>query len=295
MTLDLANWMGSVDPSKRISDLSIPGTHDSASRYIDPTDRTLANTSIRLTTQTTSIAEQLNSGIRFLDIRVGYTDNQFELYHEGFSLNLTFGEVRDTCKRFLQAHPRETIIMSLKKEDGAPSTSDRTFRERFTTYVNQDVDLWFLINKIPKLGRVRGKIVLFRRFALDSAADADNFGIDASNGFPDDRTGTIGGLPKLVIQDKFRQDISKQAKWELVQSLLVQAKNDTDEETLYLNFGSAAGTEPVDFPLSVSNFINPRLLTYFAAPSRGRFGIVAMDFQTAELGTAIVRTNGIGG
>lgn len=298
MPLDLANWMSSLDGSKKISELSIPGTHDSASRYIDPTEHPLDD-SPRLTTQTAGIREQLDSGIRFLDIRVGYTDGAFKLYHENVYLNLAFGPLRDTCKSFLDAHPGETIILSLKKEDAAPgggNEDDVTFQGRFSLYVGQNPNLWYLDNKIPKLGTARGKIVLFRRFELQTGTA---LGINAFDGFPDKDTKTINlvGSQKLVVQDEFdqtRAETTKASKWTAVKDLLDQAKRDSAEETLYLNFGSAAGGVPVDFPLSVANYINPHFLGYFDANPSGRFGIVAMDFQTTQLNRAIVQTNGLG-
>jgi 1-phosphatidylinositol phosphodiesterase len=306
MPLDLANWMSSVDGSKRVSELSIPGTHDSASRYIDPTEHHL-DLSPRLTTQTAGIREQLDSGIRFLDIRVGYTDNAFKLYHEDVYLNLAFGPVRDVCKDFLDAHPGETIILSLKKESQAPTDGNDnnvTFQDRFSAYVDQNPGLWYLDNRIPKLGGARGKIVLFRRFAFQPV-DEETLGINAFDHFPEDKTTTIGLLDpkgaataqKLVIQDEFdqtRAETTKASKWTAVKDLLDDAKRDGAEETLYLNFGSAAGVVPVDFPLSVANYINPHFLGYFAANPSGRFGIVAMDFQTTQLNRAIVQTNGLG-
>jgi 1-phosphatidylinositol phosphodiesterase len=299
MPLDLASWMDSVGGDTKLSELSIPGTHDSASRYIDPRGRTDPGTSPRLTTQTDSIREQLDSGIRFLDIRVGYTDNVFRLYHESVSLNLNFGPVRDICSGFLQSHPRETIIMSLKIEEMAPTSGNDekgTFQGRFRQYVEESPKLWYLKNTIPTLRQARGKIVLFRRFALDKDATA-TVGINAFNGFPNDGTGMIDTPAKLKIQDKFGQtgaEDTKDAKWRAVVNLLDDAsKADSDQDTLYLNFGSAAGVAPVDFPLSVANFINPNFLTYFGNHATGRFGIVAMDFQTIELNRLVIRTNGL--
>jgi 1-phosphatidylinositol phosphodiesterase len=297
---DLVNWMSSVGGSKKLSELSIPGTHDSASRYIDPTNRTDPGTSPRLTTQTDGIPEQLFSGIRFLDIRVGYTGGEFKLYHEAVSLGLDFGDVRDFCKSFLQAHPRETIILSLKRENGAPTsgnTANVTFQARFNTYVAENPNLWYLGDTIPTLRSVRGKIVLFRRFDIARASPPTALGIDASDDFPPDARGTIDGPAKLEIQDKFdqtRAETTKETKWTAVVDLLNDAsRQGSDRNTLFLNFGSAAGVAPVDFPLSVANFINPRLITYFNGHPRGRFGIVAMDFQTLELNALIVRTNGV--
>ena len=169
MPFDISNWMALVDDAKKLSELSIPGTHDSGARYIDPTVYELRK-SPRLTTQTDGIREQLDSGIRFLDIRVGYTKGKFLLYHENAFENLGFAEVRNICSEFLTAHPRETIILSLKKEDDAPGGDNQkgfTFQDRFNEFVRTSrKDLWYLENAIPTLKDVRGKIVLYRRFVF---------------------------------------------------------------------------------------------------------------------------------
>ncbi|HEU4559461.1 MAG TPA: phosphatidylinositol-specific phospholipase C [Longimicrobium sp.] len=294
MTFPTATWMDLVGGSKLLSELSIPGTHDSGSRYIDGTTLPVGSKGIRLTTQTDSIREQLDAGIRFLDIRVGFTDGEFLLYHEDVSLNLSFGEVRDICRAFLLSNPRETIIMSLKLEEEAPDSNrgGKTFQGRFDDYVAETPTLWYLENTIPKLSDARKKIVLFRRFDATGT-----LGINAVDGFPDDTTGTTTGSPKLRIQDQFNQAAtSKETKYTAVKDLLNEASEPetaANRGALFLNFSSAAGAGSVanDFPLSVANFINPRLVNYFNGKTTGRFGIVAMDFQTTVLNTLIIRTN----
>lgn len=292
MPLDLSNWMGLLADSKLLSELSIPGTHDSASRYLnDP----------RLVTQTASIGEQLGAGIRFLDIRVGYAGGRFRLYHEDTYLNLRFGQVRDVCKTFLQSHPRETIIMSLKKEDKAPSDGNVkgvNFQSRFAQYVAETPKLWYLGNNIPTLGDARGKIVLFRRFAIDKATPTD-VGINAFDEYPNPAGGstfTIKGPPKLEVQDEFGLLNTKIAsKWDAIEKLLTRASAPGNTSVLYVNFCSAAGKLEVDYPLSATSTINPKLEAYFTSHPKGRFGIVLTDFQTTDINTRIVRTNGIGG
>ncbi len=295
MPLDLSNWMSLLADSKMLSELSIPGTHDSASRYLNTP---------RLVTQTAGIGEQLGAGIRFLDIRVGYTEGRFRLYHEDTYLNLRFGQVRDVCKTFLQSHPRETIIMSLKKEDDAPSGGNVkgvSFQARFAQYVAETPRLWYLGNNIPTLGDARGKIVLFRRFAIDKGTPTE-VGIDAFDGYPNPAGGSTftikddKGLPKLEVQDEFGLLNTKiTSKWDAIMMLLTRASAPGNPKVLYVNFCSAAGRREVDYPLSATSTINPRLEAYFNTNPNGRFGIVVTDFQTTDINTRIVRTNGIGG
>ncbi|HEV8239128.1 MAG TPA: phosphatidylinositol-specific phospholipase C [Thermoanaerobaculia bacterium] len=291
MPTDLTNWMGAVPGSKKLSELSIPGTHDSGAK--DP-QADLDLTKNRLRTQTRSIAEQLTDGIRFLDIRVGYTNGAFALYHEDVSLGLTFQSVLTTCSNFLTAQPTETIIMSVKKEDDAPSSGNpagKSFQARFSDYATA-AGIFYLQNAIPQLHQVRGKIVLFRRFEL-TANTAAAVGIDAYNGFPNNRTRTIAGPPELRIQDYYDQTGvgSRAKKWNKIRKLLVEASAAGNADVLFVNFGSGAGVIENDFPDRVAADINPQLTTYFNDHTSGRFGIVITDFETAALNTLIIRTN----
>lgn len=301
MTLDLSNWMSRLASSLKLSDLSIPGTHDSAARYP-------ASEPDRLTTQARSVREQLDNGIRFLDIRVRFTNGKFSLVHESTLLYeaavgpgetpvpLHFGAVRDMCKEFLAAHPRETIIMSLKPDaDPEGDQGGVTFQQRFNEYVRKDPGLWYLENRIPALAEVRGKIVLFRRFAI---AANTTLGIDAED-FKDNTTFTIEGPPTLKIQDQYSQATATRAqKTKAITDLLDDALDtENGPDVLYVNFVSAAGILDNDIdddlPDAVAKDINPKVKEYFEEPlhARGRFGIVVTDFETTELNTLIVGTN----
>lgn len=293
MPIDLTNWMKAVQGSKTLSELSIPGTHDSGAK--NP-QADLDLTKNRLRTQTRTIAEQLADGIRFLDIRVGYTNGAFGLYHEAVSLGLTFQSVLTTCKTFLTDQPTETIIMSVKKEDDAPSSGNqagKSFQARFSDYATA-AGIFYLQNAIPQLHQVRGKIVLFRRFELTANTTAA-LGIDAYDGFPNNSTATLSGpnRPELRIQDYFDQTGigSRAKKWKKIRKLLVAASAAGNANVLFVNFGSGAGAIANDFPDRVAADINTQLTTYFNSHTSGRFGIVITDFETAALNTLIICTN----
>jgi len=150
LTYDIANWMSLVDDSKMLSELSIPGTHDSAAMKRPGFDDE------RLTTQTRTLREQLEAGVRFLDLRCGYVNKEFGLYHEDTSLHLSFTEARDVCKQFLDDHPTETIIASIKNEyEGSGNDPKVSFPERFLEYVKETPGLWYLENANPRLRQVR--------------------------------------------------------------------------------------------------------------------------------------------
>lgn len=302
MTFDIANWMSFVDDAKRLTELSIPGTHDSAAIK----QQSVSN---RLTTQTRSLRDQLEAGIRFLDIRARYIDDAFKLYHENTYLNLDFATAVNTCKSFLAQHPRETIIMSIKEESTPDNNKQKnvTYEDRFDQYVNENPSLWYLRGENPTLAEVRGKIVLFRRFPAKRLPK----GIAADPGFQTDTTFEIKGTPNLMIQDEFVVftpvgsiltfgSKSKAKKRGAVEHLLNEAlTHPATDGTLYVNFCSGAGPE-LENPIDVADYINPWLAQYLAANAgQHRFGIVIRDYEgtvypgtdDANINTLIARSN----
>lgn len=87
-----ADWMSALSDSLSLASLSIPGTHESCARF-EP----LAGSA---RCQTLSLSEQLEAGVRYLDIRCRRVDNSFSIYHGMVSQNMTFEDVLDaTAKR----------------------------------------------------------------------------------------------------------------------------------------------------------------------------------------------------
>lgn len=150
-----ADWMSGLRDNARLSELSIPGTHDSMSHRSDLSF--VDNTR----TQTMNLQQQLDSGIRYIDIRVKYTDTGFPLHHGIVYLGYDFENVLQTVQTFLQQHPGETIIMRLKQENS--SASDSQMKKVFDTYYyNRYQSLFWKPTgeKDPTPGSMRGKLVL---------------------------------------------------------------------------------------------------------------------------------------
>ncbi|MBO4505875.1 MAG: hypothetical protein J5728_05570, partial [Lachnospiraceae bacterium] len=108
-------WMKKLDNEKYISDVILPGTHDSASYY--------AALPFFSRCQDFGIGEQLQKGFRYLDIRLDAEDDGLHLVH-GFtkcrnglmpwSGDLLLSTVLDECYAFLNEHPTEFIVFAIK-------------------------------------------------------------------------------------------------------------------------------------------------------------------------------------
>ncbi|SDH16151.1 1-phosphatidylinositol phosphodiesterase [Pedobacter terrae] len=276
-SFSLNNWMSVLADQNSIALISIPGTHDSGAT-IEPVSGTAK-------CQNLSIANQLNAGVRYLDIRCRHIDNAFAIHHGAIYQNLNFNDVLNACINFLNSHPTEAIIMSVKEEH-TPSNNSRSFEQTFDSYVQQNPAKWDLGNNIPTLGSIRGKIRLLRRFSgssskgIDATAWADNTTFDINN-----------AAANLKVQDFYNvNDVN--TKWTRIETLLNEAKNDTSNK-LYLNYASGykAGVFSIPSITTVSNSVNPKITTFFTNNIHGKFGIIPLDFADSGRSQLIVNTN----
>ena len=152
----LKNWMSRIEDSKNILELSIPGTHDSG------TFTSARENHAR--TQVLSITEQLNMGIRFLDIRVYQTsDKHFAIHHGIIYLGYRFEQILTNVTKFLSEYPTEVVLMKIKAEDGKQNAK---FQEILEMYIKEyNSYIWNYNNNVnPALGDARGKIIIIQDF-----------------------------------------------------------------------------------------------------------------------------------
>jgi 1-phosphatidylinositol phosphodiesterase len=103
-----------------------------------------------------------------IDIRIVLVSGVLKAYHGATPERSTFASILSSVCAYIQSPEgqRETIIMSIMEEDSFIPSSPQ-----FSKLVHDAIlsapssrDLWYLESRIPKLGEVRGKIVLFSRF-----------------------------------------------------------------------------------------------------------------------------------
>lgn len=265
------NWMSAISNSASLTQLSIPGSHDSCAT-VEPVSGTAK-------CQNLNLGDQMNAGVRFLDIRCRHLNNAFVIHHGSVYQNMNFTDVLNYVASFLSSNPNECVIMSVKEEYTA-SGDTRTFAQTFDAYVAQNPGIWYLGSSIPTLGSVRGKIVLLRRFSGSSE------GIDASN-WADNTTFSTGNLR---VEDYYAVS-DNTTKWTAITSLFNEAVSG-GSGTLYMTFtsGYQSFLGVPNIP-AVSNTINPNLTSYFNSHIGGRFGIIAMDFVDAAHAAQIITTD----
>ena len=290
-----ADWMADLDDGLRLNEIVLPGTHDSATQYVQ--------LALFSRCQGLSIGEQLEAGYRYLDIRLGF-DNardmktwELKLMHGFTSCKagpLPWGEslyldaVLEQCCAFLKAHPTETVVFAVKQEHGDESVAE--FETWLNTYLKQNEDLWLLTDELPILGEARGKLVLLRRYE-------DEAGLGAEAGIPllwpnqngnEDVTKhtemTDNGSYRLWVQDRY--EYGAEDKWTAFQSGLKEPG--IGEDDLSIHFLSTKGTLPYGHPYYFAKTLNARLLELLTEELRGW---IVIDFADADLAAHIWSAN----
>ena len=252
--------MRALDGKLRLSEISIPGTHNAGARF-EPLTGTAR-------CQNLTILEQLDVGVRFLDIRCRHMNNMFTIYHGLVHQQLSFTQVLTDTQEFLKLNPSETVVMSIQEEGSAVGAS-RSFEATLGSYLAENSGLWSLNDGIPSLNQVRGKIVLLRRFR----ANASPLGIDASL-WPDNST-FVSGIIKVQDIYKVRNN---EEKWKSFTTLLHEAGKG-NPAILYINFASGVNhTFGIPNIKSVSDDMNARVSQYYSVYTRRMTGIIVMDF-----------------
>ncbi|MFE5738571.1 phosphatidylinositol-specific phospholipase C [Streptomyces celluloflavus] len=257
--LSVQDWMAGLGDATPVQRLSIPGTHDSGARIGGPW----------VACQNTAIDAQLNSGIRFLDVRCRAIESVFAIHHGAFYQELMFGDVLNACQAFLRAHPSETVLMRVKQEYSEVAAEE--FRRIFDIYLDDKGyrSLFRLEGGLPTLGQARGKVVLL--------ADSDGLGgvryadpelFDIQDDY---MTEPFGKYPKIEAQ--FRKAVAQPGK-------------------LFVNYVSTAALLP---PRSNADRLNPQVKNLLEGSGTSGWtglGIVPMDFPN-EFGLAetLIRHN----
>ncbi|MFI9494292.1 MULTISPECIES: phosphatidylinositol-specific phospholipase C domain-containing protein [Streptomyces] len=258
--LGTQDWMGAVPDPTPLRHLTIPGTHNSGARYGGPWTEC----------QNTTVTEQLDSGIRFLDVRCRVTGDAFAIHHGASYQNMMFGDVLIACRDFLARRPSETVLMRVKQEYS--EESDATFRGIFDLYLDGKGwrSLFHLGPALPDLGGARGKVVLLAdNGGLPGVRYADPALFDIQDDYMAE---PIGKYPKIEAQ--FRKAAQQPGK-------------------LFMNYVSTAALLP---PRWNADRLNPRVHAFLdgsEAAGWSGLGVVPLDYPATRSGLveSLIRHN----
>ena len=232
------NWMSRVAGSKRVSELNLPGTHDTMSIVAGDIWQN----------QTMTLPEQLVSGLRVFDMRTRHKDNKLRMHHGIIDQPTYFDDVLRDIDAFLAANPTETVLFRLKATNSSGNT--RSYTETLDEYLaNHGARRYTGNSDNPTLDEIRGKFVIMQEFS------GGDYGIPYGN---------------LDIQDEFSLTTNWDLydKWLAVKNHINKATNG-NRNTIYMNYLSGANGS---FPYFVASGHSspgtgaPRLATGLTTP-----------------------------
>ncbi len=282
------NVLAKISDDAYLSELNIAGTHDSATAYVAMENAARC--------QNKTIKEQLNMGVRFLDIRLTKKDNEFYLVHsladcysdKEKTKRMPFSEVLDVCKNFLKDNPKETLIISIKQDRGI--INRWFFPPFYDKYIKGDESGWYLKNRVPTLGECRGKLVLMRRCRVwKSFCKTADGGLNFSF-WPDQaRKKMTAKRVKLnketvaLVQDRYGLDPER--KWQCTKHYLDIAETSPTKPAVHFISTSAKTNGTL---VGTAEYINGEFMQY---PLKKGTGWIICDFPTEELIEKIMTSN----
>lgn len=167
------DWLSMVRDETKVCKLTIPGTHDTMTGmgFYQPVLKYIFNTTA--ISQVSTLEEQMNSGLRFFDIRpVVSTDTIakkkiLRLTHGISELDITFEWTIDQLQSYLKAHPSEFFIVKLQFDNGFEDQKDLYTLLSNVLHMSKYQGL-FVENWRPDItvSEMRGKILWLSRYDL---------------------------------------------------------------------------------------------------------------------------------
>jgi 1-phosphatidylinositol phosphodiesterase len=319
----LSTWMSHVPDDTLLSNITIPGTHDSCAKSNIPFVRT----------QYLSITKQMEAGIRFVDLRCRVDGaGELYMYHGGIPINmpryLKFDTIMNEIFAFFQSqrpNPTETVLVSINNDDVSGKEPPEVFYNAVKAHIDatptyeDGSSRWFTSNATAILREARGKAVLLRRYHPNPAiSEEDRIGIDLSGWLNNDADFTLrtpSGVT-VTLQDhwKYSEVIPLRAlidsKYIFVANMLQKAAASPPEHW-FLNFMSAVG-DPVDHgEIAESHWIavgahtkivgefvtgmNVSVRKRFGWDVKQKYGVIAIDYpelpKDSDLVSWLVGTN----
>ena len=231
-----ADWLNNIEDSTLLRDVSLPGSHDTMALY------SIADLAGQC--QTLSLKEQLNLGVRFLDIRLKEEKGSLKAIHGFVDQKATFKDIEKIVTSFIKEHSKEFIIMSIKDE-AKPNESNPAFEQALLHYLDNPIYLKDQTTLPTYVSEIRGKVLLLSRYRDSS------IGIPAFDGWADSAS---FALPNdIYVQDTYKIQSKEQKQDEVVKCF-----NEAGH-ALKINFLSAYRTDgfPPSYAMSAAKDINP--------------------------------------
>jgi len=272
-----AIWMKDIDGTKELFSLNLPGSHNSCALYDFLIESTAA-------TQTLTLKEQLDSGIRCVDIRPYHElDGSFTIHHTVADQHMTYDEVLQICYQFLSDHPTETIIFAVYNENREDKELENII-SCIRAGISKNPEYWLYSVEEDKskltsnitLDEARGKLVLIKRFE-DAMSD---YGLYEETDFYYNEPGSTSNL-----------DTAWNKRYEMLE--YVRNGNNTLYGNLWIS-GYYEGAFGIPNIKKMSNIVNPKFSEYLDNLDKSleyHFGMISYDHVSWEITEKIYSLN----
>lgn len=302
-------WMSCIPQNVFYTMLSVPGSHDAATS-------TVKLFTFSSKTQNKTIAEQLELGVRALDLRPSATDN-LEIKHGSTGTGVTLAQAIESMRSYLEKNPTEFIYATIHLEGSTDDNKTKKWSNNVYKLVKAAVDGGYALgalSKGAKLADYKGKIIFIYRDDLTGdnqiynaakVAWNDNIArtvkVRGTNGNEindflisyqdiwessdlDENTGGISGYFAQKGGVKNNND-----KVSMVKKYIDDATGSKDQRLIF-NFASYSGGSVSDRAKAIMPSVNSYIVS-----KKNRLGVILADFVDATYGgynfTAITTAN----
>ena len=247
----LNNWMQDIEDNRLVCKMSIPGTHD--------TGAYTGNGWVK--TQDKNIEQQLNSGIRFFDIRLVHQNGVLKLCHGSYIFDVNFvGDVLKTTAEFLKEHPSETVIMTIKRDHDLDKGDATKYRMALTKALEGDRNLTSYMVKSFRpdftLGDLRGKMLIISRDGWITTPSGKVTSWSDNASFSSSIESTNGSSTTIHVEDHYKSRASDKVSYVAQNVRKAQATFNTPKNDWFITFTSSTGAIGWAQPQTTTNQID---------------------------------------
>ena len=247
----LNNWMQDIEDNRLVCKMSIPGTHD--------TGAYTGNGWVK--TQDKNIEQQLNSGIRFFDIRLVHQNGVLKLCHGSYIFDVTFvGDVLKTTAEFLKEHPSETVIMTIKRDHDLDKGDATKYRMALTKALEGDRNLTSYMVKSFRpdftLGDLRGKMLIISRDGWITTPSGKVTSWPDNASFTSSIESTNRSSTAIHVEDHYKSRASDKVSYVAQNVRKAQATFNTPKNDWFITFTSSTGAIGWAQPQTTTNQID---------------------------------------
>ena len=248
------NWMKDIPDDTKLSEMTIPGTHDSMSLFGICCART----------QTWTLVEQMKAGLRYFDIRLRRINNTLRAYHGFVDQKETFDSILVYAFDFLEKNPSETIMFEIISEYDAKNC-EKSFVELYEEYTQSYKDkIKSYEHRDITMGEIRGKLFVVKVFE-----------------------GSTSRIPNFFIQNEwsvnfrcYMNDKKRKIKENFHRAISIR------NNQIFLNYLSASSDYAMMTPYTAAKQCNRVAMRY-----HGRLGIVLADYPGEDLIKHLIQQN----